>query len=233
MNCKDFQDWLLTRDALTDKENPEVLEHLKFCETCRNLYHIDESLEKAIGSAFRPVEFPKSLYERIELTIDHAKIPAGPTKRHFAGLAVGIAASIVLVLVVMIFSNQPFRYENLQQLTESAITRHLSGNTTMSFTADGIESAVTMLSRELKFNVILPDLTNQGYVLLGGRLCVLGKCRIAYLFYEKHAKTCSMFIMDYGNLDFEMADGARFSNDLKGCHTDIWKEKGQVYAMVY
>jgi hypothetical protein len=64
-------------------------------------------------------------------------------------------------------------------------------------------------------------------------LCVLGKCRIAYLFYEKHAKTCSMFIMDYGNLDFEMADGARFSNDLKGCHTDIWKEKGQVYAMVY
>jgi hypothetical protein len=62
---------------------------------------------------------------------------------------------------------------------------------------------------------------------------VLGRCKIAYLFYRKEQKLSSLFILDYGHMDFEMADGSRFSNDLKGFHTDIWKEKGQVYAMVY
>jgi anti-sigma factor RsiW len=231
MNCKDFQDWLLTRDVLTDRENPEILDHVETCETCRKFYHIDENLEDTIGLACRPVEVPKGLYDQIELTIDHAKIPARLTKRHFAGFAAGIA--LVFAMAAMAFFNKPFQYENLQQLSESAVVRHLDGNTAMSFTADEVEASVAMLSRELKFNVIIPDLRNQGYVLLGGRLCVLGKCRIAYLFYEKQNKTCSMFIMDYENLDFEMADGSRFSNEIKGCHTDIWKEKGQVYAMVY
>ena len=90
-----------------------------------------------------------------------------------------------------------------------------------------------MLSKELKFNVIIPDLKDKEYILLGGRLCVIEKCKIAYLFYIKKEKICSLFIMDYDHLGFEMADGSRFSNVIKGCHTDIWKEKGQVYAMVY
>ncbi len=103
----------------------------------------------------------------------------------------------------------------------------------MSFTANEIEPAKVSMSNELNFNIILPDLHPQGYVLLGGRLCVLEKCKIAYLFYKKDEKICSVFIMDYNNLDFAMADGSKFYNEIKGCNTDIWKDKGQVYAMVY
>lgn len=103
----------------------------------------------------------------------------------------------------------------------------------MSFSADEIKQATVMMSQKLKFNVAIPDFKDRGYKLLGGRLCVLGDCNIAYLFYERQNKICSLAIMDYENLDFKMADGSSFSNDIKGCHTDIWKEKGQVYAMVY
>lgn len=58
-------------------------------------------------------------------------------------------------------------------------------------------------------------------------------CKAAYLFFEKKKNLCSLFIMDYDHLGFEIADGSRFSNIIKGCPTDIWKEKGQVYAMVH
>ena len=231
MNCKDFQHWLSTRDAFTDKENPEAMSHLKGCESCESLYKIDTGLEKSIKSAFHQQEIPRDLYDQIELTLDHAKNPIMLTKLRLTGLAAFL--SLILVTVYMIFSDTPFRYQNLQQLAEKAVFVHLKGNTTMSFNDNKIEQAVVMLSKELKFNVIFPDLKDQGYNLLGGRLCALGKCKAAYLFFEKKKKLCSLFIMDYDHLGFEMADGSRFNNIIKGCHTDIWKEKGQVYAMVY
>ncbi|MBU1342543.1 MAG: hypothetical protein KKE44_12905 [Proteobacteria bacterium] len=231
MICKDFQHWLLARDEFTDKITPAAQEHLESCENCKALYNIDLGLEKSIQAAFFQEELPKGLFDQIELTLDHAKTPILYAKQKIAGIVAGFA--LIIAMVFMVFFNPPFRYQNLQQLSEKAVASHLKGNTAMSFTGDQIEQALSMLSKELKFNVILPDLTDKGYVLLGGRLCVLGECRTAYLFYQNQDKVSSVFILDYDHLDFEMADGSRFENDIKGCHTDIWKEKGQVYAMVY
>ncbi|WP_363320885.1 hypothetical protein [Desulfobacula sp.] len=207
-----------------------MLDHLKGCASCRNLYTIDSKLEETIIRAFHQQEVPKGLPEQIELSLDHVKNPTRLTPHKIVGFAAGIA---LVVIISMVMFNKPSHYQTLQQLSEKAIVRHLKGDMTLSFGADEIEQAVAMLSQELKFKVILPDLKAQGYVLLGGRCCVLGKCKTAYLFYKKNDKICSLFILDYGHLDFQMAEGSRFSNDTKGCHTDIWKEKGQVYAMVY
>ena len=38
--------------------------------------------------------------------------------------------------------------------------------------------------------------------------------------------------MDYDLFEFQMADGSRFNNVVKGYQTNIWKENSQVYAMV-
>ena len=231
MTCKDFHHWLTTRDVRSDLGTPDVLDHLQVCSDCRAIYHTDLKLEKSIQTAFLQEDIPNGLRDQIELTLDHAAKPVITSRKRVAALV----ASVALILIVgwVAFFSQPFRYQNLRQLSEKAIVMHLKGNTTMSFTADEMEQATAMMSKALKFNVIIPDLTHKGYTLLGGRLCVLDECKIAYLFYEKHNKLSSLVIMDYDYLGFEMADGSSFSNDIKGCHTDIWKEKGQVYAMVY
>lgn len=231
MTCENFQYWLSTRDVFSDHENPDILDHLRFCSDCRRIYYTDLELEKNIQTALRQEEIPKGLYDQIELTLDHAVKPVITSKRRVAALVAGVV--LILIVGLIAFFNKPFRYQNLQQLSEKAIVTHLKGNTTMSFTADEMEQAAAVMSKALKFNVIIPDLSSKGYTLLGGRLCVLDECNIAYLFYEKENKISSLVIMDYDYLDFKMADGSRFSNDIKGCHTDIWKEKGQVYAMVY
>jgi len=60
----------------------------------------------------------------------------------------------------------------------------------------------------------------------------VGNCRTAYFIYKKDKKTRSLFIMDYDLFEFQMADGSRFNNVVKGYQTNIWKENSQVYAMV-
>ncbi len=232
MNCKNFQHWLSTRQTHKEPSVQDIFyAHMQTCAECKELYLLDIGLEKTIETSFKLQNVPNNIHENIELTLNHATAPTFISWYKIAG-TLAVCALIIFIVFTQFF-NPPFRYQNLQQLSEKAIASHLKGNTTMSFSSKEIEKAVIMLSRELKFKVILPDLTDQGYVLLGGRLCALGKCKIAYLFYEKENKISSLVIMDYDHLNFKMADGSRFSNDIKGYHTDIWKEKYQVYAMVY
>ena len=165
MNCKNFNHWLSTRDAFTDKENPEALDHLKGCETCKILYDIDLGLEKNIKSSFHQQEIPRGMVDQVDLTLDHAKAPVMFTKLMLSGLMVTLC--FVFIAGYLIFFDKPFQYQNLQQLSANAVASHLKGNTTMSFKANGIEQALAMLSKELKFNVIIPDLKDKGYILLG------------------------------------------------------------------
>lgn len=230
MICKEFEDWLITRDPSGGENHSEATRHLNTCTTCAAVYDMDVHLEQAIASALSPKPMPKGLMEQVDISLDHVVLDKPSRKKH-PWLAAGLAAAVLIIFTYIFIS--PFQYKNLQDLTETAVARHLKGDTSLMFTADQMDSATAIMSRELKFNVILPDLTDQGYVLLGGRLCALGKCKIAYLFYEKADKVCSLFVLDYDHLAFEMADGSRFSNEIKGYQTNVWKENGQVYAMVY
>lgn len=231
MKCKNFQAWLTSKGDSSEGLSPEMSDHISSCPECSAMYELDSGLDRKIQSAFNPVNVPNGLLEQIELTLDHA----APSRRiPFLKLAgILLASSIICFFLLKLFINEPFQYKNLQELSEKIVDSHMNGNTKMSFSSDNIADAEAMLSRELKFNVIFPDLTDKGYVLLGGRLCVLGKCKIAYLFYEKQNKISSLVILSYDHLDFEMAEGSRFISSLKGYQTDIWKQNSQVYAMVH
>lgn len=231
MNCKKFEDWLSGPEKIDSNEIPEShAEHLDGCADCDELYRVDAAVEQNIRKSLSPRDVPQKLAVSIDQAIDGTK-----SSFRFNAGSLGIAVSIFIVTVatVLWYSAIPFKFDNLQQLSEEVVLRHLKGNTTMSFTADGIDQALIILSRELEFNVIPPRLGDQGFVLLGGRLCMVGKCRTAYLFYRYNDKTCSLFIFDYDNLDFKLADGSRYTNLLRGYRTNIWKENGQVYALVY
>ncbi len=230
MNCNEFQHWLTTRDVFSN-ETPDALFHIKTCHACKSLYMMDTGLEKDIQTGFVQEEVPKNLVDRIDMALDQAKSPIRLNKPGIAAITAGVVLMVIFSLF-MVSPAKPFRYQNLQQLSENAVQNHLKANTAMSFTADKTQEALVMLRKELGFNVIIPDLSKKGYTLIGGRACFLDTCRIAYLFYKKADKTSSLFILDDDHLDFEMPDGMNFSQDIREHHADIWKENGQVYAMV-
>jgi hypothetical protein len=231
MSCKHFENWVLSKDAF-EEDDSENRRHIDNCKMCSDLFAVDQALENNIKATMKPVELPDKLLDRINISIDQSSHHHTPKKKRMALL---LASFFILgaILTAGFFISQPFRYDNLQQLGESAVARHLEGNTHMTFTANDIEAARVMMSNALKFNVILPDLKDQGFIPLGGRLCVVGKCKTAYLFYEHQKKICSLFILDYDHLDFKLSESSRFINTIKGFQTRIWKENDQVYAMVF
>ena len=229
MNCDQFQHWLLTRDVFSKNEPSEVLFHLHTCAACKRLYIMDTGLEKDIRSGFLCEEIPKDLLCRIDTALDGAKTPLRLNRPVIATLAAGILLTAVFFFMN---SSRPFRYRNLHHLGENAVLTHLKGNTAMSFTPDKLDEALAMMRDELEFDVILPDLSEKGYTLLGGRICFIGKCRTAYLFYQKSGQTVSLFILNNNHLDFKMAEGMENHFEIKNCRADIWKENGQVYALV-
>nr|NJM03948.1 hypothetical protein [Desulfobacula sp.] len=230
MNCNQFQDWLLTRDVFSKNEPPEALTHLNTCTACKRLYMMDLGLEEHLRAGFPEQEMPRGLADRIDMALDQEKVPL-QLNRPFLG---ALAALITLTAILFFFmnSNRPFRYESLDHLGETAVLTHLKGNTAMSFTPDKLDEALATMGKELEFDVILPDLSKKGYTLLGGRLCFVGKCRTAYLFYQKNGQTVSLFILNNTHLDFKMAEGREAHVEIKDCRADIWKENGQVYALV-
>ncbi|MBU0971667.1 MAG: hypothetical protein KKC20_13520 [Proteobacteria bacterium] len=150
--------------------------------------------------------------------------------RH-TGFIAGIA--LLVLLTALLFSLAPPSFKDLEQISEQAVMDHLKGNRHTSFDAATLYQSLEMLKRELGFNVVLPDLNGQGCFLVGGRLCALGKCRAAYFVIEKQGKTGSLFIMNSNHLDSELSDGSRYTTTTKGCAAQVWKENGQVYAMVF
>ena len=234
MSCKKFENWLSSGDDATGDPIPhEVDKHMSTCRECSEIYTVDQHLEKHIRQGLQTEQLPAGLYKKIDAVIDDST-PGLNFGNRLYKLVAGVGAAAILIIAIYFnFLHTPSHFKDLHQLTQHAVERHLKGDTTMAFGALNIENGLVMLSKELKFNVLLPNLANKEYILLGGRLCVVGNCKTAYLFYQYQQKTCSLFIMDYDNFDFQMADGSRFNNVVKGCRTDIWKENGQVYTMVY
>jgi hypothetical protein len=71
-----------------------------------------------------------------------------------------------------------------------------------------------------------------GFILLGGRKCVLGKIDAALLFCNSKGKRASLFVIAHDDVDI------RFDNNRKYIVTEgdfkvtVWNESGMVYAMV-
>ncbi len=242
MECKEFHHWLRTRDSRNNKDSPEALAHKANCPDCQKLYAIDTKAEQEIALAFSSREISSNLADKIDKRLGFEVAPSifsgfilkpGRFKifTHPGGWALGFLALVMIFIGV--FTLGPPSFKNLEQISQQAVLDHLKGNQEISFDTTTLSQALEMFKKELGFNVLIPNLEDQGCLLVGARLCSLGKCKVAYFVIEKQEKKGSLFIMDIDHLDFEIADKSRFSTNIKGCAAQIWKDNGQVYAMVF
>jgi hypothetical protein len=238
MECKEFHHWLENRDIKNEQESLGIMAHRSKCTDCHKLYTLDTKAEQGICLAFAQKKLPRNLVHRIDAYFEMApsffnrfkgKIYT-TTMKHSAWL-LGIMVLAIMTAGMLIL--RPPSFKNIEQISEQAVREHLKGDRQISFDSATLHQALDMFKKELKFNVLLPDLKALGCFLVGGRLCTLGKCRAAYFVIERGGKKGSLFIMDMDYLDYKIADKSRFSTNIKGCATQVWKENGQVYAMVF
>ncbi len=241
MECKEFHHWLRTRDC-NNPDTPETRGHRLGCSDCQQLYDLDTQAGQVITLAFANRELPRGLAARIDKHLEMAPSVSNrflPKPGHLewvtplktTGWVAGLMVLVMILVGLLTLHSSSFK--NIGQISKQAVTDHLKGNREISFDATTLYQALEMFNRELGFNVRLPDLDTQGCFLVGGRLCAFGNCRAAYFVIEKQGKKGSLFIMDMDHLDFEIADKSHFTTSIKGCDTQVWKENGQVYAMVF
>lgn len=234
MNCKEFEHWLSSRDIHEAILPDAAVSHMAVCRNCERLFKIDDRLEQEIKTSFSQAELPEGFAGRISSAIDQDR-----NRRISKRMIVAAGAAAIVLLIFFLnplnfFSPSKMEpFSDLNQVSLQAVQDHLAGNRYMSFSAAEADHALDILTRELGFKVLLPDFNAHDCILLGGRLCALGNCRAAYFVLEKQGRTGSLFIMDTRFLNFDMADGSRFSTRIKGCDASVWKDNGQVYAMVF
>jgi len=205
------------------------------CEECKSLFNWDTRLEDQLKKAMRMEPMPRGLSDRISTSLDHQA--ASATRPSRTPRILGTAVACLVIILAAAYLPLPFHkvdtFKDLNQISLQAVKGHLAGNRRMNFTAQEVDQALEILTKTLGFQVLLPSLDPFDCTLLGGRICALGDCKAAYFVLEKHGRSGSLFIMDSQFLSKDLADGSRFNTRIKGCETCVWKNNGQIYAMVF
>ncbi len=230
MKCIEFKKWLYNRETFERKLHPSAKAHIKTCSSCRKLNLLDKELDNIVNKEFLAEEVPPGVVHRIEADLQQKSNSGVFSNLYIQKLAPAVAISFIALFFTLFYL--PGDFNNLQHISNAAVEYHLKSEHGMTFKENNILKGNKTLNEELGFKVVIPDLSTQGYQLLGGRKCVLEKRDVAYIFYEKQGHINSLFILNQNDLGFEMTDGAEYKDVNKGCPINIWKENSQVYALV-
>lgn len=231
MTCSEFKMWLVEKEFAESGATAGARSHMRNCPDCRILYELDEDLEAVIRADLVMVEPPPGLLRKIEAGINPA------TMKKVFTFPWNLAPALTVAALVMLFLN-PFRaaeptpgFRSMDQVSRIVLQDHLR-QVPMSFAAAEVVDVEGWFARVHNIGFTMPDLGKQGYTLVGGRKCELGKCDAVYLLYAKEGKRVSVFILPESDIKFPMTEGQRYGVEIAETQVQLWKGNGQVHAMV-
>jgi anti-sigma factor RsiW len=219
MSCRDSEPLL---NPYLDGELPltEVLgveRHLAECPVCRTQYEALEKLRMEIAAAGLDYVPPAHL----EAALEKAR-PRAPKARGFRWLGAGAAAAAVLVLALAIprAGNPP----------DSAVQEVLDGHLRSLLAAHLVDvpssdrhTVKPWFQGKIGFSPDVPDLSQDGFALVGGRLDVIQQHRAVALVYKRRDHVINLFIAEG-----QTASADRTAEE-QGYHLISWVEGGLAY----
>jgi anti-sigma factor RsiW len=221
MSCREFEPLV---DSYFDGELPvtEALaaeRHLSECAICRTRHKELKWLRSEIQTAGLVYTPPPSLIRRTR-AVKHR----GESSRLMwwwgAGLA---AAAVVAILLVPRTLIQPDRAGH--QILDSHLRSLLAANLVDVPSSDR-HTVKPWFQGRLAFSPNVPDLSQDGFVLTGGRLEIINQQRAAALVYKRREHVINLFIVEgsYG-----APDGP---GQARGYNLIFWSDRGLSYAAV-
>jgi mycothiol system anti-sigma-R factor len=233
MNCTTVGSWV---DALLDgeldsKNAAEVEAHLEACTACKQRYEAKRALSSNMRRLDLGYTAPESLRRRITAGLEVAQADSmepGPTRsaaagqrgpaRWFvlAGWPVALAASALLASVLL---------QQRSQEADEVVAAHVR-----SLLADHLNDVVSSSHHTVKpwfagkinFAPPVPDLSPQGFELVGGRLDYLEHQQVAALVYRKHGHIINVLASLPGRDTASLPQTAR----VQGYSLRSWKQAG-------
>ncbi len=184
----------------------EIDEHLAECAKCAEQERHLGSLRAAISSPALYHRAPAALRKRIQLT----KPPAIDRKRRSSVRLAAIAAGVLLLIgasvtIGMLLSpSKPSADDRLVELVVDSHVRSLQVDHLTDVTSSDRHTVKPWFEGKIGFSPQVPDLSSQGYALLGGRLDIVADRPVAALVYKRGLHTINLFTW-HADVDEEKA----------------------------
>jgi mycothiol system anti-sigma-R factor len=234
MNCEEVDRWIgpLLDGELDARNTTDVQAHLATCPVCQRHYEVQRTVSSNIRSLDLAYEAPESLRRRIVDAIDESlasesgsPVPPAGVRRAprrpaswllWAGWPVAVAASGLLATVLL-------QQRSLE--ANEVVAAHVR-----SLLADHLNDVVSTdrhtvkpwFAGKLDFAPPVPDLSSQGFELIGGRLDYLRRQPVAAVIYRKHGHIINVLSSPAGS---DLGDLPHIER-LRGYSLRAWRQAG-------
>jgi anti-sigma factor RsiW len=204
--------------------------HLRDCPGCRAEFETIEVVRTALGSPDARPRVPQALRERTAALGGEpiAATPSRARRLHWAsfggGGAIGaLAASIALLLAVPELSGPSLSDDLVASHVRSLQASHL-----VDIQTSNRHVVKPWFNGRIDFAPPVPDLAQQGFPLVGGRLDVIGRRTVAAIVYRRGLHTINLFVWPAGTAPIG-SQGAQARDSYGLVH---WTEGGLDYWAV-
>lgn len=215
MNCDQAR--LLLHPYLDDQldvvQSLRVVEHLSECPACEESRARIQELSQAVGKSDLRYYAPSSLTQRVRSALAEVDQPARPERAHTRrGLYAVLAALAAVVLAAIGFAVGrsgwlgPFSDERLAGDVTEAHVRSLLANHLVDVASTDQHTVKPWFMGKLDFAAPVVDMSDQGFVLAGGRLEVLDLHPVAALIYRRRQHVINVFVWPATGADSRLAE---------------------------
>jgi mycothiol system anti-sigma-R factor len=253
MNCEEatkLMDGYL--DGELDPITSQTIEqHLRECRNCEQAYEAHTALSHAISRAAPYYKAPAELRQRVQSSLrdavgvrasrsaareNHTSLTSRWAKRRpvlpeISWNWLALAAIILGALITAVFLPR-MRAPNADQFLATQLiashVRSLMANHLTDVPSSDQHTVKPWLDAKLDFAAPVPDLSNQGFPLIGGRLDYLDSRSVAALVYQKRKHFINLFIWPTMSKD----STAQTMVEREGYHLIHWSDGDFTYWAV-
>jgi anti-sigma factor RsiW len=222
MKCDEAE--ILLHGLVDNEVDPEhayrIETHLGDCARCAAQLRLHRVMRGMMSNANLRFSAPRGLRTRIKATLP---VPVAATSRHplFKGFAFGSVMSAAVTALLMIAIIRSDQDQVIVSDVVSAHLRSLEANHLTDVQSSDQLGVKLWLGDRLGVAPPVPDLTSEGFNLIGGRLdYVLGK-PVAAIVYRGNGRLISLFVAQGAQVE----RSARVET-MQGVNVELWSEKG-------
>jgi anti-sigma factor (TIGR02949 family) len=199
VDCDETQDLLHGYlDGELDVVSSRALtQHLQACSACTQAYEVQRTLRTALRTSALYFTPPPSLHKQVRAAVRRAsRTDTRPLWWSLRGLSVAVAMAIVVLLVWssgLIHMRPKVDGQVLQDVIAGHVRSLMASHLTDVLSADQ-HTVKPWFEGHVDFAPPVPDLTAQGFPLVGGRLDYLDNRAVAALVYKRQQHVINLFV---------------------------------------
>lgn len=250
LNCEQYREQITgyVDNQLTDTEISELQQHLRVCNSCRQLAIQEQQLHELLKSELPLFKAPESLKQKVQPQIkNQTRFRASHISRSRL-LVIGAVACLLLTLLTVIwqYSGARNNQTNISTFALLAVDTHLRrtrNQLPLEIVSESPEVVSKWFSDKVNFHFELPNYPvtpgcEQKYVLEGARLVSFNNDYAANVSYRMNDALISLVVIadnvatPSGGKEIKVGDIRFHIQDYRGFHVITWSHRSLTYALV-